>query len=70
MLRPPSDLGADACGFKLALQYPLNLPYIILALGALGVEHRRYAFVGFWVQLLERQVFKLPLNLPDAQPMG
>ncbi len=60
----------DALCGQLARQLLLHVLHVALARHAGFVHFARDAAVGFRLQVAERQVLQLPLQLPDAQPVG
>ena len=66
----PRDLGLDADRRQLAPTAPHRVGDVLLALEALLVEHLRDALVELGLEEAERQVLELPLELPDAEPVG
>ncbi|MCY1524060.1 hypothetical protein D9M68_589800 [compost metagenome] len=69
VLRPPLHRGLDAFGLQFVLQLRAQLLDVAFALDALLVEQPRDQLVGFGLEKAEREVFDLPLHLPDAQPV-
>src|SRR5688572_30579243 len=67
MLRPPADLCVDIHRPQLSAQCFHTLGDVLLALQALLVEHARDALIELGLEIAERQVLELPLELPDAQ---
>ncbi len=67
VLRTAAHLGLDLRGCEFGLQARDRARHIDFALDALFVEQLRDALVGGWVFEAEREVFELPLQLPDAE---
>src|SRR5690606_28147055 len=70
VLGPAGDLRVDALRSQGLVQLRLDLLDVALAAGAVVVEQRRDATVGLGLQVAEREVLQLPLELPDAEPVG
>ena len=64
------DLGFDGVRLKMGRQPQPEGLDALLALGALFVEQFGHRFVLLRLQEAKREVFELPLDLTDAQPMG
>jgi hypothetical protein len=70
VLRAPRDLGGDVDLLELALQRHRRLAHVLLAVGAALADHRLDLLVLARVQRREGEVFQLPLDLVDAEPVG
>jgi hypothetical protein len=70
VLGTAADLALNAVQRHLALQGLDHLGDIGLAIGALFVEPGSDVLVGVWLQVAERPVFHLPLDLPHAEAVG
>ncbi len=70
VLRAATDLGLDALRNQLARQHLLDILDVALAGDAGFVDFPSNAPVGLRLQVAERQVLQLPLQLPDAQAVG
>ena len=62
--------GVNARRVQVGLQRGAHDVDVLFALQPRGVEHARDVFVRARIQVLERQVFQPPLELPDAEPVG
>ena len=70
VLRAAVDLGPHARLLQLARERRDRAGDVSLALGALLVEHLRDLLVELGLEKAEREVLKLPFELPDAQAIG
>jgi hypothetical protein len=70
VLRPAGDVGLDAGLGQGRSDALLGVGDEALAVGALLVEQAGDAAVGLGLQVAEGEVLQLPLELPDAQPVG
>ena len=70
MLRPALHLGGHAYRRQLALHLPAALVDATLALHPFLGQQAGQLLVVSRLHKTERQVFHLPLDLPDAQPVG
>ena len=69
VLRPPVDLGSNAGLFEHLGQRGLRLFHPVDPLGPLLVHRLRQVSVGDRLQVAKTEVLKLPLDLPDPQPV-
>ena len=70
VLRPAADLGLDAGRGELALERRLDVLDVVLAIEPALVEQPGDLLVGLGLERAQREVFELPLELPDAEPVG
>ena len=70
MFRAAVHLGLDAGLVQLRAQHLAQLLDVALAVGAPLVEGGGDALVLIRLEVAERQVLQLPLQLPHAQPVG
>ncbi len=70
VLGATTNLGRDAGLFQGSLQQAPRLGDPGFAIRAALVQQLRDAPVGFRLQVTEGEVLKLPLELPDAEPIG
>ena len=66
VLRPAVELGLDASGFELAAEQRNGARDVLLTLEALFIQHAGDALVELRLEIAERQVLDLPLELRDA----
>ena len=70
VLGPAGDLGREAGAGQRRAERGLGLDDVALAVAAALVEQARDALVHVRLQVAEREVLHLPLDLPDAQAVG
>ena len=66
----PVTSAVNAGFFSSRAERAMAFAMILLALDALLVEHLRDLLVQLGLEVAERQVLQLPLELPDAEPVG
>ena len=69
VLRPAGDVGLDANLLQLAGQDLAEVGNERLAVGAVARDAADDVFVRVWLEVAERQVLELPLDLADAEPV-
>src|SRR4051794_15328293 len=70
VLRAALDVGLDAARRKLVAQNLLDLGDVALADRPLRLDQSRDLLVALGLQVPERKVLQLPLELPDAEAVG
>src|SRR5207247_10135494 len=70
VLRPAGDLCADSGPGELVVERADCLLDEALALAAAIIEHAGDALVALGLEVAEREVFQLPLELPHAEAIG
>ncbi len=70
VLGAAGDLGVDARGAQFLLQGGAHRLDVLLAVRATLVQRRCDAPVGLGLEMTEGEVLELPLEAPDAQPVG
>ncbi|MNQ60666.1 hypothetical protein D3C85_749530 [compost metagenome] len=70
MFGPPADVGLDPGGFQFQAQVAHHIIDVLLAIQPALVQQLGDLFVLLGLQVAERQVFQLPLDMADAQAMG
>ena len=68
MFRAAADVCFNAVAGEFILQHRRYLAHILLANLSFSVEEVGDEFILLGLQVAEGQVFKLPLDLPDAEP--
>ena len=69
VFRASRDLGLDARGCEFGAEPVHEAPDVVLAVEAPLVQCPRDALVVLGLQVAEREVLELPLELPDAEPV-
>ena len=67
MFRAAGDVRFHALRMQRIAQVAFDLFDVAFAIAALLVQPSRDLLVGVWLKMPERQILKLPLQLPDAQ---
>ena len=70
MLGAACQLGVDAGATQFLAQFPQHFLYVALTVETLLVQLPGDLLVSGLVQVAEREVLQLPLDMPDAQAVG